>query len=167
MLSKQDFKVLSNDEQATLVNGELLKHKGTKDFGLDEFDFSYSFARKILVDAGYDTFVQECDDGSRVKLFRRLTEEEKEEKQKDIEKIEEMISAQKENTNSRVVQLAIDIRENEKDEEVIRKTFPAFESTWNEFEALLKTEDFKIYEKKYVYDLVLRTFLEKYGDVSE
>ena len=169
MLTKQDFRALSNEDKVKLVNDELLKNKGTKDFGADVFGFSYSFARKILVDAGYDTFVHEDENGVRVKLFRMLTDEElaeKEEKQKEVaettEAAEESVAPK-----ARVVQLAEDIRENEKDEEIIRKTFPAFASTWEEFETLLKSEDFKIYEKKYLYDLVLRTFLEKYGDKGE
>ena len=169
MLTKQDFRALSEEDKVKLVNDELLKNKGTKDFGADVFGFSYSFARKILVDAGYDTFVHEDENGVRVKLFRKLTEEElveKEEKQKEVSESVEAIE-ETATTKARVVQLAEDIRANEKDEEILRKTFPAFASTWEEFETLLKSEDFKIYEKKYLYDLVLRTFLEKYGDKGE
>ena len=169
MLTKQDFRALSDEDKAKLVNDELLKNKGTKDFGTEGFGFSYSFARKILVDAGYDTFVHEDETGTRVKLFRKLTEEElveKEEKQKEVSENNEAAS-EPVALKTRVVQLAEDLRANEKDEEILRKTFPAFTSTWAEFEALLKSEDFKIYEKKYLYDLVLRTFLEKYGDKDE
>ena len=172
MLTKQEFRALSNEEQAKLVNNELLKNKGTKDFGAEEFGFSYSFARKILVDAGYDTFMHEAEDGTRVRLFRVLTDEEKEEKQEKQEKQKtaETPSAAMETEKQdspRVIQLAMALRENEKEEDILRKTFPAFESTWREFDELLKSEDFKIYEKKYIFDLVLRTFLEKYGDNHE
>ena len=165
MLTKQEFRALSNEEQSKLVNEELLKNKGTKNFGADRFEFSYSFARKILVDAGYDTFMHEAEDGTRVRLFRMLTDEEKEEKQKVTE--ESIETPEEKQENPRVAQLALDIRENEKDEEILRKTFPAFESTWKEFETLMQSEDFRIYDKKYLYDLVLRTFLEKYGDKGE
>lgn len=167
MLTKQEFRALSSEEQAKLVNDELLKNKGTKDFGAEVFGFSYSFARKILVDAGYDTFMQETEDGTRVRLFRVMTDEEKQEKQEKLKNDEvETVETEKQDS-PRVVQLAIDLRENEKDEEIIRKSFPAFESTWKDFENLLQSEDFKIYEKKYLYDLVLKTFIEKYGDKSE
>ena len=168
MLTKQEFRALPNEEQAKLVNDELLKNKGTKDFGAEVFGFSYSFARKILVDAGYDTFMHEAEDGTRVRLFRVLTDEEKQkqEKQKTEEKPVETVEAEKQDS-PRVIQLAVALRENEKEEDVLRKTFPAFESTWKEFDELLKSEDFKIYEKKYIFDLVLRTFLEKYGDSHE
>ena len=165
MLTKQEFRALSSEEQAKLVNDELLKNKGTKDFGAEVFGFSYSFARKILVDAGYDTFMQETEDGTRVRLFRVMTDEEKQERIKNTDEIE-TVETEKQDS-PRVVQLAIDLRENEKDEEIIRKSFPAFESTWKDFENLLQSEDFKIYEKKYLYDLVLKTFIEKYGDKSE
>lgn len=165
-ISKQEFRALSSDEQVKLVNDELLANKGTKNFGADKFEFSYSFARKILVDAGYDTFLFEAEDGTRVRLFRALTDEEKEEKQK-VQDESTDILAPEQVIEPRVVQLAMDIHENEKEEEIIRKSFPAFASTWEEFEELLKSKDFKIYEKKYVYDLVLRTFLEKYGDACE
>lgn len=165
MLTKQEFRALSSEEQAKLVNDELLKNKGTKDFGAEVFGFSYSFARKILVDAGYDTFMQEAEDGTRVRLFRVMTDEEKQERLKNTDEIE-TVETEKQDS-PRVVQLAIDLRENEKDEEIIRKSFPAFESTWKDFENLLQSEDFKIYEKKYLYDLVLKTFIEKYGDKSE
>ena len=168
MLTKQEFRALSNEEQAKLVNDELLKNKGTKDFGAEVFEFSYSFARKILVDAGYDTFMHEAEDGTRVRLFRVLTDEEKEaQKQKTVtEDAAEPMETEKQDS-PRVIQLAVALRENEKEEDILRKTFPAFESTWAEFDALLKSDDFKIYDKKYIYDLVLRTFLEKYGDVYE
>lgn len=168
MITKQDFKAMTSEEQMKLVNDELLKHNGTKDFGLDEFDFSYSFARNILINAGYDSFSHD-NNGVRVKLFRKLTDEELAEKNKEIESVSEVVVEEEKpsSTQPRVVQLAVDIREHEKDEEIVRKTFPAFESTWSEFEDLLKTEDFKIYEKKYVYDLVLRTFLEKYSATNQ
>ena len=98
--------------------------------------------------------------------MRKNRKWEKEEKQKEITETTETTEEVK-TPKARVVQLAEDLRENEKDEEILRKTFPAFESTWAEFEELLKSEDFKIYEKKYLYDLVLRTFLNKYGDTHE
>ena len=43
------------------------------------------------------------------------------------------------------------------------RSLPVFENTYEEFQELLKTDEFKLYEKKYVVELMFRMFIEKYG----
>ena len=49
-----------------------------------------------------------------------------------------------------------------KDKKTINKSLPIFEDTYEEFKNLIDSNEFKIYEKKYIIELMFRTFLKKY-----
>ena len=107
MIKKKEFRELDIDKQVELVNEELSKAKGTKNFGTFNLDFSYGFARTILTKENYDTLDEKLIDGIKVKLFRKMNEDELKEKEvKEIKKKEEVIE---ENNISNQTKIAKDI----------------------------------------------------------
>ena len=50
----------------------------------------------------------------------------------------------------------------EKDKKTISKNIPIFEDTYEEFLEILNSNEFKMYEKKYVIELIFRNFIDKY-----
>ena len=72
MITKKDFKELDIEKQVELVNQELKKAKGTKNFGKFDLDFSYGFARTILTSNNYETLDEIVIDGTKIKLFRKM-----------------------------------------------------------------------------------------------
>lgn len=172
MITKKEFKELSIDEQVKLVNTELKEAKGTKSFGQFNLDFSYGFARSILTNDGYDTLDEISMDGTKVKLFRKMNEEELQQKEnKELEKQKEKEIVVQEptiiDTNTLQMIIATDMYnknlEIDENKKTISKTLPIFEDTYKEFQNLLKSNEFKMYEKKYVVELMFRTFLNKYS----
>ena len=170
MVTKKEFKELQIIEQVELVNKELLQAKGTKAFGSFDCDFSYGFARSILTSEGYDTLDEQIVDGTKIKLFRKLNEEELQEKEKkEEEKKQEaavVVTVEPVQEAESFYQLAKNIyevnQEREKEDKTSAKSIPVFEDTWEEFSALLHSEEFKIYERKYIIELMLRSFIDTY-----
>lgn len=168
MVTKNEFREMSIEAQVELVNEELKKAKGTKNFGKTNdgeksLDFSYGFARTILTSNGYETLDDIVIDGTKVKLFRKMTEDEmKDKEEKVIKKDEPEIDT----TSLHLIvaedmfQKNLDINEENKTKS---RSLPVFENTYEEFQELLKTDEFKLYEKKYVVELMFRMFIEKYG----
>lgn len=172
MTSKNKFRELSEDVQVELVNEELKRAKGTKNFGKTEdgekiLDFSYGFARTILTANGYETLDDIVVDGTKVKLFRKMTEEEMKTKEEKIIKKEEVIQEKELDTKSLHLIVSDDIFQknlnNNEEKKTKSRSLPIFEDTFEEFQELLKTDEFKLYERKYVVELMFRMFLEKYG----
>ncbi len=170
MVSKQEFRKLTEEAQVELVNEELKKAKGTKNFGKTNdgeksLDFSYGFARTILTSNGYETLDDIVIDGTKVKLFRKMTDEEQKNKEERVIKKEE-IETKIDTTSLHLIvsedmfQKNLDINEEHKTKS---RSLPIFENTYEEFQELLKTDEFKLYEKKYIIELMFRMFLEKYG----
>ena len=103
MITKKEFKELSIEKQLELVNEELRLSKGTKSFGQFNLDFSYGFARTILTNEGYDTLDEITIDGTKIKLFRKMDENELQQKEnKELEK-------QKEKENTVIEQKIINV----------------------------------------------------------
>lgn len=173
MITKKEFKELKIEEQVELVNNELQEAKGTKNFGKFNLDFSYGFARTILTTNGYETLEETSIDGIKVKLFRKMSKEElKEKESKELEKAEKKETEEKLNSNTIINKDDLHIiisndmylknLEITDDKKTVSKTFPIFEDTYEEFKQLLNSDEFKLYEKKYVVELMFRTFLDKY-----
>lgn len=170
MVNKNEFREMTVEEQVELVNEELKKAKGTKNFGKTNdgeksLDFSYGFARTILTSNGYETLDDVVIDGTKIKLFRKMTEEEQKDKEEKVIKKEETETIIDTNALHLIVsedmfQKNIDINEEQKTKS---RSIPVFDNTYEEFQELLKTDEFKLYEKKYVVELMFRMFLEKYG----
>ena len=93
--------------------------------------------------------------------IREIKEEQKA-KEKEIEIKEEEYN----NSESLHLKIANDIylknKETNFEEKTISKSFPVFESTYQEFNELLKSNEFKVYEKKYVVEMMIRQFLDNY-----
>lgn len=164
MITKKEFRELDIDKQVELVNEELSKAKGTKNFGTFDLDFSYGFARTILTKENYDTLDEKLIDGIKVKLFRKMNENELKEKEvKEIKKKEEVIE---ENNISNQTKIAKDMYEKnieiDTNKKTISKTIPIFEDTFEEFQSLINSNEFKLYEKKYIIELMLRNFINTY-----
>lgn len=168
MVTKNEFREMSVETQVKLVNEELKKAKGTKNFGKTNdgeksLDFSYGFARTILTSNGYETLDDIVIDGTKVKLFRKMTEDEMKDKEEKVIKKEE---PEIDTTSLHLIvsedmfQKNLDINEENKTKS---RSLPVFENTYEEFQELLKTDEFKLYEKKYVVELMFRMFIEKYG----
>ena len=174
MITKKEFKEFKIEEQVNLVNQELKEAKGTKNFGKYNLDFSYGFARTILTNNGYETLDETSIDGIKIKLFRKMSDDElKEKENKELEKnekkIEEKIALNPINNinkNDLHIVISNDIYlknlEITNDKKTISKNFPIFEDTYEEFKQLLTSDEFKLYEKKYIIELMFRTFLDKY-----
>ena len=174
MITKKEFKELPIEEQVTLVNNELKEAKGTKNFGNFNLDFSYGFARSILTSNGYETLDEITLDNIKIKLFRKMNEEEllaKEEKEKEKESLKQEninIEETKETINLEDLPIIIasDMYNQNLDIEINKKTtsrsLPIFDDTYEEFKELLESNEFKMYEKKYVIELMIRNFLNKY-----
>lgn len=168
MVTKNEFREMSVETQVKLVNEELKKAKGTKNFGKTNdgeksLDFSYGFARTILTSNGYETLDDIVIDGTKVKLFRKMTEDEmKDKEEKVIKKDEPEIDTTSLHliVSEDMFQKNLDINEENKTKS---RSLPVFENTYEEFQELLKTDEFKLYEKKYVVELMFRMFIEKYG----
>lgn len=168
MITKNEFREMSIEAQVELVNEELKKAKGTKNFGKTNdgeksLDFSYGFARTILTSNGYETLDDIVIDGTKVKLFRKMTENEmKDKEEKVIKKDEPEIDTTSLHliVSEDMFQKNLDINEENKTKS---RSFPVFENTYEEFQELLKTDEFKLYEKKYIVELMFRMFIEKYG----
>lgn len=171
MVSKNEFREMTEEAQVELVNEELKKAKGTKNFGKTNdgeksLDFSYGFARVILTANGYETLDDIVIDGTKVKLFRKMTEEEQKDKEEKIIKKEEFLEKPIDTNSLHLIvsedmfQKNLDINEEKKTKS---RSLPIFEDTFEEFQELLKTDAFKLYERKYVVELMFRMFLEKYG----
>lgn len=167
MVTKNEFREMSVEAQVELVNEELKKAKGTKNFGKTNdgeksLDFSYGFARTILTSNGYETLDDIVIDGTKVKLFRKMTEDEMKDKEEKIIKKDEL---EIDTTSLHLIvsedmfQKNLDINEENKTKS---RSLPVFENTYEEFQELLKTDEFKLYEKKYVVELMFRMFIEKY-----
>lgn len=167
MVTKNEFREMSIEAQVELVNEELKKAKGTKNFGKTNdgeksLDFSYGFARTILTSNGYETLDDIVIDGTKVKLFRKMTEDEmKDKEEKIIKKDEPEIDTTSLHliVSEDMFQKNLDINEENKTKS---RSLPVFENTYEEFQELLKTDEFKLYEKKYVVELMFRMFIEKY-----
>lgn len=168
MITKNEFREMSIEAQVELVNEELKKAKGTKNFGKTNdgkksLDFSYGFARTILTSNGYETLDDIVIDGTKVKLFRKMTEDEmKDKEEKVIKKDEPEIDTTSLHliVSEDMFQKNLDINEENKTKS---RSFLVFENTYEEFQELLKTDEFKLYEKKYIVELMFRMFIEKYG----
>lgn len=165
MITKKDFKELDIEKQVELVNQELKKAKGTKNFGKFDLDFSYGFARTILTSNNYETLDEIVIDGTKIKLFRKMNEDEISQKEtKDLEKTKtnEIIPIK----NDLFFNISNDMYlKNEKiakDKKTISKNIPIFEDTYEEFLEILNSNEFKMYEKKYVIELIFRNFIDKY-----
>lgn len=168
MVTKNEFREMSVEAQVELVNEELKKAKGTKNFGKTNdgeksLDFSYGFARTILTSNGYETLDDIVIDGTKVKLFRKMTEDEMKDKEEKVIKKDEPeidITSLHLIVSEDMFQKNLDINEENKTKS---RSLPVFENTYEEFQELLKTDEFKLYEKKYVVELMFRMFIEKYG----
>lgn len=172
MISKNEFRELSEEAQVELVNEELKKAKGTKNFGKTEdgeksLDFSYGFARTILTANGYETLDDIVIDGTKIKLFRKMTDEEmKTKEEKVVKKEESSEESQMIDVNALHLIVSDDMfhknLNNNEEKKTKSRSLPIFEDTFEEFQELLKTDEFKLYERKYVVELMFRMFLEKY-----
>lgn len=172
MLTKKQFKEFDINKQVELVNEELKQAKGTKNFGNFNLDFSYGFARTILTSNNYETLEETIVDGIKIKLFRKMSDTEIEEKEtkeqeknikkEDNLKIEDNL-INRDNLHTIISEdmylKNLEIDENKK---TISKSLPIFEDTYLEFQELLHSDEFKLYEKKYIIELMFKTFLEKY-----
>jgi hypothetical protein len=176
MINKKEFKELDILQQVDLVNEELKAAKGTKNFGKTNLDFSYGFARTILTSNGYETLDETTIDGVKVKLFRKMNEEELQAKEEKVvakqEIIEKPIEAHPAIDASQLpIIIASDMYDKNLEIPIEKKTtsrsLPIFDDTYEEFNQLLKSNEFKLYEKKYVVELMFRTFLDKYNPSHE
>lgn len=176
MISKKEFRELSIEEQVELVNNELKEAKGTKNFGKMNLDFSYGFARTILTSNNYETLDETTVDGIKIKLFRKMNEDEVKEKEEKLAQKAEVLPLPVENTTPvplPVMQSLIssDMYEKNKnipeDKKTKSRNIPVFEDTYEEFSELIKSDEFKLYEKKYIIELMFRLFIEKYKKEEE
>lgn len=161
-ITRNEYKQMDLDRQIEVVNEELKKSKGTKDFGNFGVDFSYTFATNILKENDCVNDVAEMIDNATVKLFRKLTEEELKEKveqltDEEIQKLRELLSKQEECTENRKVEFVY-----HEDESISKKSFMLYNETWEQLQEIYALKEFRKWKNQDVLDYLLQLSIKKF-----